>query len=141
MVREGIGWDGATDHWHVNPEFTLVTEPAVVVVPPITGQPFTPAELQRCKDALGITPATIKRAVEKGYIWLKECYTPGEPFAGAFVGRQLAETAAGRPLQRSRGTGVDHWGSSWRVGWWRSRARTTEPADSSAVRTREHCAA
>ena len=67
--------------------------------------------------------------------------TPSEPLAGPFVGRQLAETAAGWPLQRSRGTGVDHRGSSWRVGRWCSRARTTEPADSSAIRTREHRAA
>jgi hypothetical protein len=41
--------------------------------------------MQRAREFLGIVPATIKAAVERGYVWLKEIYTPGDEYALALV--------------------------------------------------------
>jgi len=43
----------------------------------------------------------------------------GEPFAGAFVGRHLAQAPAAGGNGRSGGTGSDHSGLLWSVRWWR----------------------
>jgi hypothetical protein len=55
---------------------------------PPTPQPppsldFTDAEMQRAREALGAIPATMKAATARGYTWLKEFYTVGDPFAFA----------------------------------------------------------
>jgi hypothetical protein len=46
---------------------------------------ITEAELQRAREGLGIVPATIKAAVERGHTWLKEIYSPGDEYALALV--------------------------------------------------------
>jgi hypothetical protein len=84
-----IGWLGGTDHLHVNPEFTLVREPAPTPQPTPDPTPkpsaITAEDMQRAREGLGIVPATIKAAVERGYVWLKEIYTPGDEYALALV--------------------------------------------------------
>jgi len=55
--------------------------------------------LQRCREAKGIVPATIKAAVENGYVWLKEVYTPGDPFAYALVWDNAAGEYAALKLE------------------------------------------
>lgn len=46
---------------------------------------FTAEDMQRAREGLGIVPATIKAAVERDYVWLKEIYTPGDEYALALV--------------------------------------------------------
>ena len=79
------------------PEPTPSPEPT----PNPTPEPaaFTAAEVQRCRVALGIVPATIKAAVEGGYIWLKELYTPGDPYAYALVWDNAAGEYAALKLE------------------------------------------
>ena len=60
---------------------------------------FTEAELQRCREAKGVVPATIKAAVENGYVWLKEVYTPGDPYAFAVVWDNAAGEYAALKLE------------------------------------------
>jgi hypothetical protein len=67
--------------------------------PPTEPSAFTEAELQRCREAKGIVPATIKAAVENGYVWLKEVYTPGDPYAFAVVWDNAAGEYAALKLE------------------------------------------
>lgn len=60
---------------------------------------FTTAELERCRTALGVVPATIKAAVELGYVWLKELYTPGDPYAFAIAWDNVAGEYVGLKLE------------------------------------------
>ena len=46
---------------------------------------ITAEDMQRAREGLGIVPATIKAAIERGYVWLKEIYTPGDEYALALV--------------------------------------------------------
>jgi len=64
----------------------VIAVPAAEPIANPTPQPeqavaITAQELQNARDAMGITPATIKRAIERGYIWLRELYTPGDRYA------------------------------------------------------------
>ena len=46
---------------------------------------FTAFEVTRCRTELNVVPATIKASVERNYVWLKELYKAGDPFAFALV--------------------------------------------------------
>ena len=63
---------------HINSSSPLPVEPPIV-------DGFTEEEVARCRIGLDVVPATIKAAVERDYYWLKELYTPGDPYAFALV--------------------------------------------------------
>lgn len=46
---------------------------------------FTDAEKQRCRNAFATVPATMKAAVERDCVWLKEIYSSGDAYAFALV--------------------------------------------------------
>ena len=45
----------------------------------------TVAERERARQALATVPATMKAAAERGYVWLKELYQPGDAYALAIA--------------------------------------------------------
>lgn len=52
--------------------------------PEPTGQ-VTVAEREQARQALATVPATMKAAAERGYVWLKELYQPGDAYALAIA--------------------------------------------------------
>ena len=86
------GW-GSCPNWEpaVQPIINmLLAEPCQrrEVMPEPTPEPsksFTDAEKQRCRNAFATVPATMKAAVERDCVWLKEIYSSGDAYAFALV--------------------------------------------------------
>lgn len=62
---------------------SIIRATGPLLEPPLVGDEFTQAEIVRCRTSLGLVPATIKASIERDYIWVKELYQSGDPYAFA----------------------------------------------------------